>query len=540
MNEEFSYATIAELATLVETKSVSPVDVTKASIARAETLEPNLNAFITPTFERALEGATRAQEQIAKGHYHGPLHGVGFGLKDIYEVAGLPTTAHSKILADHVSSISASTHRNLEQAGGLLMGKLATHEFAHGGPSFDLPWPPARNPWNLDHVTGGSSSGSAAAVAAGLMPLALGSDTGGSIRGPAGLCGLVGLKPTYGLVSRYGVIANSYSYDHAGPLTRTVEDAAIALQVLAGFDPLDPASANTRVPDYRAGLSGDIRGLRIGLIRHFFTEDQVVSDEVSRAMEAAEEVFVKLGAIVEDVRLRPLPIYQDIKVTQAEPEVFSIHQANLRARMGDFGDDFIGRVLPACLLNATDYLAASRERRRVVDEMASIYDRYDVLLTVGPGPAPTFDAWRVLEFWSKGSITAPFNVTGGPALVQCMGFTEKGLPMSLQLAGRPFDDVTVLRAAHAYEKATQWLKRRPPVDEATRSPLPDAPQHAVAEIPQSERDEIALICARAGLKPSPEHFEQLCATAPYVKARAARVSGAREWHEEPSNVFRNI
>lgn len=538
-DDDLGFTSIAELAPMLEGRTLSPVELCEALLRRIERYEPLLSAFITQTAERALNAARDAENAMARGEYRGSLHGIPFGLKDIYETAGIPTTAQSKVFRDYVPTTDATTTARLHDAGGVLFGKLTTHEFAHGGPSFDLPWPPARKPWGGDHVTGGSSSGSAAAVAGGFMPVALGSDTGGSIRGPAGLCGLVGLKPTYGLVSRHGIIANSYSYDHAGPLVRTVEDAAIVLQALAGFDPKDPASANIDIPDYRASINGEIRGLRIGIIRHFFEGDQAVASDVHAAMEDAIAVFQRLGATVEDVQLRPLEMYQDVKVTQAEPEVFSIHQHDLRSRLTDYGEDFLGRVLPARLITAADYLRASRARRRLVAEMAPIYDRFDALLTVGPGPAAKFGRWRVIEFWNKGSITAPFNVTGGPALVQCMGFTADGMPLSLQLAGRPFDEDTVLRLAHAYERETQWLRRRPTLDGVTAGPLPPIPDPASSDLTPAARDTISVVAARAGLTLNERQFEQLCATAPLVQERIARIPDKSDWYAEPSNTFRH-
>ena len=252
----------------------------------------------------------------------------------------------------------------------MLLGKLSTHEFAHGGPSFDLPWPPARNPWHLEHFTGGSSSGSGAAVSAGLAPFALGSDTGGSIRGPASHCGLVGLMPTYGLVSRAGVIPNSFTFDHCGPMTWTVEDCAIVLQALAGHDPRDAGSIEAPIPDYRAALSTDVRGLKIGVLRHYWEEDVPAHEDLRRAMNDAIEVFNQLGAKVEDCRARPVRDSVDVKVIIAESEIFSINYGDLVNRPGDFGRDFLGRILPACLFQAPDYVAASREHRRIIAEAA--------------------------------------------------------------------------------------------------------------------------------------------------------------------------
>ncbi|MBO0737633.1 MAG: amidase, partial [Alphaproteobacteria bacterium] len=296
MPDELAFLTIAEAARLIERKQLSPVELTTALIRRSEALDPQLNAYLLLTAERALDQARAAERDIMAGGYRGPMHGIPFALKDIYSTAGLRTTGHSKICLDTVPSMDATTVGKLYEAGAVLTGKLATHEFAHGGPSFDLPWPPARNPWNRDHFTGGSSSGSGAAVAAGLVPGALGSDTGGSIRGPAALCGVVGLKPTYGLVSRHGVYANSFSFDHAGPMTWTVEDCAIMLQAIAGHDPNDPASATHPVPNYRAALSRDLKGLRIGVLHHLHEDDCPLTTETSAALQEAFGVLRSLGA----------------------------------------------------------------------------------------------------------------------------------------------------------------------------------------------------------------------------------------------------
>ncbi|ETW94163.1 MAG: hypothetical protein ETSY1_36085 [Candidatus Entotheonella factor] len=541
MSNALCTKSLTELAELIRTRAVSPVELTQAYLDRIEQINPQLDAFITKTGERAMEQAKAMEAEIATGHYRGPMHGMPFGLKDIYDTKGILTTAHSKTRIANVPTEDATTTAKLYEAGGILLGKLATHEYAHGGPSFDLPWPPARNPWNREHFTGGSSSGSGAAVAAGLMPMAMGPDTGGSIRGPAALCGLAGLKPTYGLVSRAGVIANSFSYDHAGPLTWTVEDAAIALQILAGYDPRDPASANVELPDYRAALTGDIRGLRIGVARHFHEGQPHVNPELVAAFEAALEVLRGLGAVVEDLAspMRTPHEYQHIKVITAESELLSVHEGNLRSRPGDFGDDFLGRVLPACLLTARDYLNSQRERRTAIAEMEPIYAAHDVIASIGSGPAPELGTWRTIQFWQNGSITAPFNVTGGPALVQCIGHTASGLPLSMQLAGRPFDDATVLRAGHAYERATPWRERRPPLDPdaAFSTALPPVPEPPALDCTQAEQDMVALAAQRAGLTLDERQFAMVCAAAPYVDEIRKRLERERDWYETPSNVF---
>jgi aspartyl-tRNA(Asn)/glutamyl-tRNA(Gln) amidotransferase subunit A len=540
MTDELAFMTIAEAAKLIEQKQLSPVELVTALVRRTEALDPQLNAYLLLLGDRALDQARRAEQEIAAGRYRGPMHGIPFALKDIYATAGIRTTGHSRICIDTVPSADATTVRKLYEAGAVLTGKLATHEFAHGGPSFDLPWPAARNPWNREHFTGGSSSGSGAAVAAGFVPAALGSDTGGSIRGPAALCGIVGLKPTYGLVSRCGVYANSFSFDHAGPMTWTVEDCAILLQAIAGHDPNDPASAARPVPDYRAALTGDINGLRVGIVRHLHEDDCPASAEVRAALEEAFAVLRSLGATIGEARLRPAQDYFDVKVTIAESELLAVHEQALRTRPGDFGEDFLGRVLPAVLIGARDYVQAQRERRRMLAEMTPVYADFDVLVTATAGaPAPRLDAWRTIEFWKRASLTTPFNVTGGPALAQCIGFAGNGLPLSMQVTGRPFDDATVLRVAHAYEKATSWRQRRPQLDPHAEfsTALPPIPDPAPAEIDTATRERVAIACRAAGLTLSDRQFEMACAAAPFVIAMTGRLYRDRPYTEEPANIF---
>jgi aspartyl-tRNA(Asn)/glutamyl-tRNA(Gln) amidotransferase subunit A len=537
---ELGFMTIAEAAQLIEKKELSPVQLTSALIRRTEALDPQLNAFLLPTPERAIDQARAAEREITAGRHRGPMHGIPFALKDIYATAGIRTTGHSRTCIDAVPDFDATTVTKLYAAGAVLTGKLATHEFAHGGPSFDLPWPPARNPWNREHFTGGSSSGSGAAVAAGLVPAALGSDTGGSIRGPAALCGIVGLKPTYGLVSRWGVYANSFSFDHAGPMTWTVEDCAILLRAIAGHDPHDPASAGHPVPDYRAALTGDLKGLRIGVVRHLHEDDCPVSAEVAAALGEALGVLRGLGAELGVVRLRPAQDYYDVKVTIAESELLAVHERVLRTRAHEFGEDFLGRVLPAALIGARDYVQAQRERRRMLAEMKPVYDKFDVLVTAtAGGPAPRLDAWRTIQFWQRPSLTTPFNVTGGPALAQCIGFSKSGLPLSMQIVGRPFAEATVLRVAHAYEHATGWRRQRPALDPhaAYSTILPPVPEPDAGDSDAATRGRAAAACRAAGLALSERQFAMVCAAAPYVEAMTGRLYRERQWTEEPANIF---
>ena len=532
------HLSITDAARLIEQRRLSPVELTQAYLDRIETLDPQLNAYLLVTADRALAQAKTAEAEIAAGHYRGPMHGIPFALKDIYCTNGIRTTCHSRTRADYLPGFDATTVTKLYDAGAVLLGKLSTHEFAHGGPSFDLPWPAARNPWNREHFTGGSSSGSGASVAAGLAPGALGSDTGGSIRNPAALCGLVGLKPTYGLVSRSGVFTNSFSYDTAGPMTWTVEDCAIMLQAIAGHDPKDPASARHPVPDYRTDLHAGVKGLRIGVLRHLYEDDVPVAGSVKAALDQAYDVLRGLGATIEDARIRPAADYHAVKITGAETELLAVHEPVLRTRLNDFGADFLGRALGALLIGGADYVQASRQRRAMIAEMAPLYARYDVLVTAGPGPAARLDAWRTINFWQRNSVTTPFNVTGGPALVQCIGFTDDGLPLSMQVVGRPFADAMVLRVAQAYEDATPWKRRRPSlVAGAAPLPAPPVPEPEKATIGQTRRDEIAAICKRAGLTVPDNHFEQLCATAPYVEDMVGHLGRSWDFTGEPANVF---
>ena len=539
MADDLHFLTIAEAAQLIRSRKLSPLEYADALLARVSALDPQLNAFITITTELAREQAQRAEAEIMAGRYRGPLHGIPYALKDIYNTRGILTSGGSRVCIDNIPSGDATTTRLLNEAGAVLLGKLQTHEFAHGGPSFDLPWPPSRNPWRLEHFTGGSSSGSGAALAAGLVPASLGSDTGGSIRGPASFCGLVGLMPTSGLVSRAGVIPNSFTFDHCGPMARTVEDCAILLQAIAGYDPADAGSIASEIPNYRGALSGDIRGLRIGVLRHYWEKDMPAHPDLARAMEAAIDVFKSLGARLEDCTARPMQDSFDTKVVIAESEIYSIHYDNLKRRPGDFGRDFLGRVLPACLFQSSDYVQATREHRRIIVETRPLYEQYDVILTAGFGPAPRLDAHRTASFWQKTNVFTPSNVIGGPSLELPNGFSD-GLPLGMQLIGRPFDEPTVLRAGHAYQQATDWHTRHPQLAAgAPQPPLsPQGNEPAAADMDPAARDFVLRTAQRAGLDLNEQHATILLETAPYALAMAERIRRPRSRSDEPSLVFR--
>jgi aspartyl-tRNA(Asn)/glutamyl-tRNA(Gln) amidotransferase subunit A len=539
MTADLHYLSIAELSNLVRARKLSPVELTRTLLERVTTFEPQLNAFISLTADLALSQARRAEEEISRGNYRGPLHGIPFALKDIYNTKGIATTGGSKIGIDNVPTDDAATTQKLLDAGAILMGKLVTHEFAHGGPSFDLPWPPARNPWNLEHFTGGSSSGSGAALAAGLVPAALGSDTGGSIRGPASFCGIAGLMPTYGLVSRYGVIPNSFTFDHCGPMARTVEDCALLLQAIAGFDARDAGSIEQPIPDYQAALGGGVRGMRIGVLRHYWEEDLPAADDLRQAMEEAIRTFESLGAKPEDARTRPMMDGLDVKIVVAESEMFAIQQKDLIARPGDFGRDFLGRVLPACLFQAADYVQALREHRRYMAEVKPLFDRYDVLLTSGFGAAPRLDAHRTTNFWQRSNVFTPSNVARTPALVICNGYSASSLPLGMQIIGRPFDDARVLRVGHTYQTATEWHKRRPPLVAGAPRPAVNPGNEPVRpDLDRKTVDLVEQMAKRAGLKLDERQMTILLETAPYALAMAERVRKPRDRMDEPSLVFR--
>ena len=456
------FLTIAEAGALIAKRDLSPVELTQSRLARIERLDGQLHSFIRVLGDQALAAAREAEAEIMAGRWRGPLHGIPIGLKDIYETKRVPTTGHSKVMIDHVPQADATSVRRLTEAGAITVGKLATHEFAFGGPSFDLPWPPARNPWDTTRFTGGSSSGTGAAVAAGLVLGGTGSDTGGSIRGPAAYCGLAGLKPSYGRISRAGVLPLAFSLDHAGPMAWTVEDCAILLQAMAGHDPADPASADRPVPDYRASLAREAKGLRIGLIRHFYETDNQANEATRQGIASAVKVFEDLGCSVRELRVSPLADWAACGIVIMLSEAYAIHEVTLRERFVDYGEAFRDRMALAALITGADYVQAMRLRRELMTELAKAMTDLDLVITAAaPSEAPTFDAVSKFAIFERPSLTMPFNVTGSPAMSVCCGYTANGLPLAFQLAGKPFDEATVLKVAHAYERATSWRSVRP-------------------------------------------------------------------------------
>ena len=458
------WLTASEASRAFAKRTLSPVELLDALLKRIDALDPTLHAFIRLDAEAARDAAQAAEREIAAGRIRGPLHGVPVGVKDIIDVAGLPTTCHSKILLDNVAQQDAAVIARLRQAGAVILGKLSTHEFAIGGPSFDLPFPPARNPWNPDHHPGGSSSGSGSGVAAGLFPVALGSDTGGSVRNPASACGIVGHKPTYGLVSRRGVFPLSFTLDHVGPLTRTVADAALMLDTIAAHDPADPGSASTNARYFARMLDRGVRDLRIGFVRHFHETDMPAHPETMAALEEAARALQAAGAEIRTVTLPTLNEFAGVNRVILCSEAWSIHAPWLRTRPGDYGQLARRRLLPGAFMTAGDYVGAQRRRLQMIAAVEDVLRDVDVLMCASSmDPASRIeDADETLRTYSRQART-PFNVTGHPATAMMAGLSSNGLPLSVQFVGRYFEDATVLRVAAAYERAAEWHKRKPAI-----------------------------------------------------------------------------
>ncbi len=467
---ELVWSSMAALARLIATKEVSPVEVVGAYLERIEARDGELRAFITVCGDAALDAARRAEADLAAGRAAGRLHGVPYAAKDLYATRGVATTGGSRILAGSVPAEDATVVSRLGQAGAILLGKLNMHEFAYGPEGLNDHYGHARNPWDGGEarVAGGSSSGSGVAVAAALAPGALGSDTGGSIRIPAALCGITGLKPTYGRVSRAGVLPLAWSMDHAGPMTRTAADGALLLEAMAGYDPADPSTSVLPVPDYSAALSGEAKGLRIGLLRAAFLD--ACAPEVAAAVEQAVAVLRGLGAQVDEVELPHLAEIPAAASAIVGSEALAYHAEWLRTRPGEYQADVRERLRLGAFVSGAHYVRGQQLRALVRREIDGALTRRDLLLA----PTTPFVAPRVGERQvSVGGhgvdvrtsllrFTRPFNFSGHPACSAPCGFTAEGLPVGMQVIGRPFDEATVLRAVDAYQRATDWHTRRPP------------------------------------------------------------------------------
>jgi aspartyl-tRNA(Asn)/glutamyl-tRNA(Gln) amidotransferase subunit A len=454
---DLHWLTAVELNAGFISKKFSPVEVVQALIDRADRLDPTLNAYIHLDRDTALGQARAAEQLIMKGQIAGALHGVPYGVKDLIDMAGQVTSCHSKVMSGHVAKHDAVVLRQLKAAGAISLGKLALHEFAIGGPAFDLPFPPARNPWNIKHHPGGSSSGSGAAVAAGLMPMAIGTDTGGSVRNPASACGLVGIKATYDLISRQGVFPLAFSLDNVGPLTRTVKDAAWFLDAMAGHLPGHGDGSS-------ASIEGGVKGFRVGFVRHFHENDMTADPEVRAALEESARVFKELGATVVDVTLPPLSLFNDTQKVVLMSEGWAVHSRWLKERPMDYCQMSRRKLMTGAFLSAGDYVHAMQKRGELIEAVNKVLLDVDVLLVVNSmDPACEIDDQEAIVRTYGRQARAAFNLTGHPALALPNGMSSGGLPLSMQIIGRFWDEKTVMRVGAAFERATDWHTRRPPL-----------------------------------------------------------------------------
>ena len=453
------------LASLIESREVSPVEVAEAYLERIDDLDFKFNSYITVLHERALEEARQAEQEIQAGNYRGPLHGIPVGVKDQILTKGIRTTGGARITADFVPDDDATVVSRLKEAGAILLGKTNLSEFAVTGMTHRFSTP--RNPWDLSISAGGSSGGSGAATAAFLCATSLGEDTGGSIRRPAAWCGIVGLRPSWGRVSRYGLMRGVWSMDTIGPISRTVEDAAVTLSAIAGHDPMDPTTWNTPVPDYRQALDGDIRGKRVGIVRELLHAD-VVEPDVAEAVSAAAGVLAELGAEVEEVSI-PLAAHANAisgALLAVEPAVNM--REWVRERLHDFGHDNRVGLLTGSLVPAQAYLKAQKLRTMLRDDVLDAFRTYDALVMPTSGrqavavtedpPVTSRETASRLPFMR----TNTFNLASSPAISVPCGFGARGLPVGLQIAGPPGGEEMVFRMAHAYEQNTPWHTMRPP------------------------------------------------------------------------------
>ncbi|WP_414442691.1 amidase [Burkholderia sp. 22PA0106] len=447
-------STIAQAATLIAARQLSPVELVDHCLARIATLDGELHSFVTVTPERARADARAAEQRMMTGALRGRLDGIPIAHKDVFATRGIATMAQSRLLHDWVPDEDAFVVARLAQAGTALLGKLTTHEFALGGPAFDLPWPPARNPRNTDYFTSGSSSGTAAAIAGGLMLGGTGTDTAGSIRSPAAMCGIVGIKPTYGRCSRHGVLPLAYSLDSIGPMAATVEDCAILLQTMASHDPRDPASVELAVPDFVSGLRRGIAGVRIGVVSRWHEQDQCASNATQRGLADALAIWRHEGAEIVALDMPSLFEYHAANFVIMVSEAAAVHEPWLRERFDEFGERLRNRLALGALMSASDYLAAVRLRAQLCARTAHAAQHVDVLVTAGaPGEAPRIDQVPEWGDLRAPGFNAPFNVTGWPAMCVRSGDGTDGLPVAVQIAAKPFNEALLLRVANVIDRA---------------------------------------------------------------------------------------
>ncbi len=462
---DINYLTIAEAAAGLRRKDFSPVDLTEACLQRIQAHDGKLHSFITLTADLALAQARQAEKELRAGQDRGPLHGIPIALKDLYATKNIRTTCHSAVLEHWLPDHDATTVGKLREAGTILLGKLGMHEFAFGGPSIDAPFPAVRNPWNTAHIPGGSSSGSGAALAAGFCYGALGSDTGGSIRTPASHCAVVGIKPTYGRVSRFGVIPLSWSLDHAGPMARSVEDCAILLQALAGYDAKDHASANVPVPNFQSGMKDGIKSLRIGVPRkNWFDENLGIDPQTEAVFNQALKVLESLGAQIVDIDGKPFSVARKANQTILVCEAYTYHEKTYQETPMKFGSSVRRRMLEGAFLSAADYLTAQRARAVLNQQIRANFAKVDIFAVPGAArPPEPFQGMDPNEQNLRPSFTNPFNLTGLPAISVPCGFTEGNLPAGVQIVAPSFEEKTCFRVAYAYEQATEWHTKRPSI-----------------------------------------------------------------------------
>jgi len=466
---EICYMGAGDLSKLVQSKEISPVEIIEAHLTRIDATEPVLNSFITLLADQARKSARQAEKDIQAGRYKGPLHGIPVALKDLYNTGGVRTTSGSRIFDTFIPTEDCTVAGKFHQAGAILLGKLNMHQFAYGPTGENPDYGHMHNPWNPDMVTGGSSGGSGSAAAAGQCTITTGSDTGGSIRIPAALCGIVGLKPTYGLVSRYGLSALSWSLDHPGPMTRTVEDTAITMNVIAGHDPKDVASAKVDIPDYTSALTGDVKGLRIGIVKEYF--EVPLDPQVRKAVMDAISLLESMGAEIKEVSYPMFNQSQAISSTVLMAEATAYHRDLLEKDGHQLYEPVRQRLEAGLFISAAEYLRAQQARSIFDQQGRRLLDEVDLLAgPTEPVTAPEILASKVMageqEVGVVGALTQytrPYNINGFPAISVPCGFSDDEMPIGLQLAGRPFDELTVLRAAHAYEQANDWHTRRPPI-----------------------------------------------------------------------------
>jgi aspartyl-tRNA(Asn)/glutamyl-tRNA(Gln) amidotransferase subunit A len=464
VSDELHHLTIGAASRLIAARKLSPVELVDAFLARIERLDGTLHSYLTVVHETARSAARAAEAAIMAGRSIEPLHGIPYGLKDNYYTKGIRTTAGSRLLLDFVPDEDATLHHRLSEKGGVLLGKLNTWEFGTGTGELiaDLPFPMARNPWDIDRFSGGSSTGPGAAVASGLAMAALGSDTGGSVRTPAAACGLVGLKPTYGRLSRAGILPNSYSLDHPGILTWTVEDAAIVLRALAGHDPRDPSAVDRPLPDL-GKIGAGIKGLRIGIIRRFHERDVAAAAGLAAAIDDALRVLQELGAELVELDL-PIPLKDYRLCTRiiGAAESFAAHEHDFLTRRDEMGKSLRDKLMSGAVIRAADYLKAVRWRRVLALRTAAVMASCDAVVCAGTlHLTPSVTNIAGIKEYVMGSAMCVFNATGHPALAQCIGFDGNGMPLSMQIVGRYFDEESALRVAAAYEAATPWRACRP-------------------------------------------------------------------------------